>query len=102
MRVWRDSERQIRSISDAGAGIAVVGRNDAKSKAAAAELAARGITAIAVVADVTDKAAVAGMVERVSSELGRIDPSSTMPASTFAKPRIISSSRTGLKSSTPI
>jgi 2-deoxy-D-gluconate 3-dehydrogenase len=62
-----------RGLADAGADIAVVGRNEAKSKAAAAELAARGITAIAVVADVTDKAAVEHMVERVSSELGRID-----------------------------
>ena len=62
-----------RGLADAGADIAVVGRNEAKSKAAAAELAARGVRAIAVVADVTDKAAVAGMVERASGELGRID-----------------------------
>jgi len=62
-----------RGLADAGADIAVVGRNEAKSKAAAAELAARGVSAIAVVADVTDKAAVASMVERVERELGRID-----------------------------
>jgi 2-dehydro-3-deoxy-D-gluconate 5-dehydrogenase len=62
-----------RGLAEAGADIAVVGRNEAKSKAAAAELAARGVSAIAVVADVTDKAAVAGMVERVARELGRID-----------------------------
>jgi 2-deoxy-D-gluconate 3-dehydrogenase len=62
-----------RGLADAGADIAVVGRNEAKSKAAAAELAARGIKAIAVVADVTDKAAVASLVERVRRELGRID-----------------------------
>ncbi len=60
-------------LADAGADIAVVGRNEAKSKAAAAELAGRGVRAIAVVADVTDKEAVARMVERVSRELGRID-----------------------------
>jgi 2-deoxy-D-gluconate 3-dehydrogenase len=60
-------------LSDAGADIAVVGRNEAKSKAAAAELAARGVKAIAVVADVTDKAAVTSMVERAKRELGRID-----------------------------
>jgi 2-dehydro-3-deoxy-D-gluconate 5-dehydrogenase len=60
-------------LADAGADIAVVGRNEAKSKAAAVELAARGVGAIAVVADVTDKAAVSGMVERVRGELGRID-----------------------------
>ena len=34
---------------------------------------ARGVKAIAVAADVTDKAAVAAMVERVARELGRID-----------------------------
>ena len=62
-----------RGLAEAGADIAVVGRNEAKSKAAAAELAGRGVRAIAVVADVTDKAAVAGMVERVKRDLGRID-----------------------------
>jgi 2-dehydro-3-deoxy-D-gluconate 5-dehydrogenase len=62
-----------RGLADAGADIAVVGRNEAKSKAAAEELAARGVKAIAVVADVTDKAAVGSMVERVTRELGRID-----------------------------
>ncbi len=62
-----------RGLAEAGADIAVVGRNEAKSKAAAAELAARGAKAIAVVADVTDKVAVASMVERVKRELGRID-----------------------------
>ncbi len=62
-----------RGLAGAGAHIAVVGRNEAKSKAAADELAARGIKAIAVVADVTDKAAVASMVDRVKRELGRID-----------------------------
>jgi 2-deoxy-D-gluconate 3-dehydrogenase len=60
-------------LADAGATIAVVGRNEAKSKAAAAALEQRGGKAIAVTADVTDKAAVAAMAERVSRELGRID-----------------------------
>jgi NAD(P)-dependent dehydrogenase (short-subunit alcohol dehydrogenase family) len=40
---------------------------------AVAELAQGGAKAISVVADVTDKAAVAAMVERVAGELGRID-----------------------------
>jgi gluconate 5-dehydrogenase len=62
-----------RGLAEAGADIAVVGRNEAKSKAAASELTARGVKAIAVVADVTDQAAVASMVERVRRELGRID-----------------------------
>jgi 2-dehydro-3-deoxy-D-gluconate 5-dehydrogenase len=62
-----------RGLADAGAAIAVVGRNEAKSNAAVADLASRGVKAISVVADVTDKAAVAAMAERVRGELGRID-----------------------------
>ena len=62
-----------RGLADAGADIAVVGRNEAKSNAAVADLAGRGIRAISVVTDVTDKSAVAAMVERVRGELGRID-----------------------------
>jgi 2-deoxy-D-gluconate 3-dehydrogenase len=62
-----------RGLADAGADIAVVGRNEAKSNAAVSDLKARGVKAIAVVADVTDQAAVAAMVARVIGELGRID-----------------------------
>src|ERR1700754_2256816 len=62
-----------RGLANAGAGIAVVGRNEAKSKAAAAELSACGVRTIAVTADVTDKAAVADMAGRVVHELGRVD-----------------------------
>jgi 2-dehydro-3-deoxy-D-gluconate 5-dehydrogenase len=62
-----------RGLVDAGADIAVVGRNEAKSTAAVTELKSRGGRAIAIQTDVTDKAAVAAMVEQVESELGRID-----------------------------
>jgi len=62
-----------RGLAEAGAGIAVVGRNEAKSNTAVADLRDRGVKAISVIADVTDKAAVADMVERVSREFGRID-----------------------------
>jgi 2-dehydro-3-deoxy-D-gluconate 5-dehydrogenase len=62
-----------RGLAEAGAGIAIVGRSEAKSVAAVAELKQRGATAISVTADVTDKAAVADMVERVKREFGRID-----------------------------
>ena len=62
-----------RGLADAGADIAVVGRNEAKSNAAITELYARGVNAISGTADVTDKGAVAAMAERVSRELGRID-----------------------------
>ena len=62
-----------RGLADAGANIAIVGRNETKSKAAVNDLAARGVKAASVVADVTDKEAVARMVDRVTSEFGRID-----------------------------
>lgn len=62
-----------RGLANAGAAIAVVGRNEAKSAAAVDDLQKRGVKAIAVATDVTDKAAVNAMVERVARELGRID-----------------------------
>ena len=62
-----------RGLAEAGAAIAVVGRNEAKSEAAVADLKRAGANAIAVIADVTDKSAVAAMAERTLRELGRID-----------------------------
>jgi 2-deoxy-D-gluconate 3-dehydrogenase len=62
-----------RGLAQAGAAVAIVGRNATKSDAAVAELKQRGGKAISVVADVTDKAAVAAMIERVTRELGCID-----------------------------
>ena len=62
-----------RGLAEAGAAVAIVGRNEAKSAAAVAELKQGGATAISVTTDVTDKAAVAAMAERVARELGRID-----------------------------
>jgi 2-deoxy-D-gluconate 3-dehydrogenase len=62
-----------RGLAEAGADIAIVGRNQAKSDAAVAEIKARGARAISVAADVTDNGAVSSMVERVARELGRID-----------------------------
>jgi 2-dehydro-3-deoxy-D-gluconate 5-dehydrogenase len=63
----------VRGLADAGAAVAIVGRNAAKSDAAVAAIRQNGGKAIAVSADVTDKAAVAAMVGRVERELGRID-----------------------------
>jgi 2-deoxy-D-gluconate 3-dehydrogenase len=62
-----------RGLAEAGAAIAVAGRNEGKSIAAVAELKQLGANAISVTSDVTDKAAVAAMVERVRHEFGRID-----------------------------
>jgi len=60
-------------LAEAGAAIVIVGRNEAKSNAAVAELKQRGAKAISIAADVTEKAAVQAMVELAARELGRID-----------------------------
>jgi 2-deoxy-D-gluconate 3-dehydrogenase len=60
-------------LADAGVDVAIVGRNETKSVTAAKELRELGVRAISVLADVTDKAAVAAMAERVLHEFGRID-----------------------------
>jgi len=60
-------------LAQAGATVAIVGRNETKSQAAVADIEARGGKSLAVVADVTDQGAIAAMVERVTRELGRID-----------------------------
>src|SRR3982751_6762434 len=62
-----------RGLAEAGARVAIVGRNQAKSDAAVAELKQRGAEAILVGADVTDKVGVANMAQRVTRELGRIN-----------------------------
>ena len=62
-----------RGLAEAGANVVIVGRNEAKSDPAVAELSRHGVKAISVVADVTDKATVTAMVERTLRELGRID-----------------------------
>lgn len=62
-----------RGLADAGADIAIVGRNQAKSDAVVADLMARGVRAVAATADVTDKDAVAAMISRVGDAFGRID-----------------------------
>jgi 2-dehydro-3-deoxy-D-gluconate 5-dehydrogenase len=62
-----------RGLAAAGAAIAVVARNEAKSNDAVTALRQHGVKAISVPTDVTDKAAVTSMVERVQRELGRID-----------------------------
>jgi 2-deoxy-D-gluconate 3-dehydrogenase len=62
-----------RGLAEAGAAVAIVGRNETKSAAAVAELRQGGARALSVPADVTDKVAVEAMAERVARELGRID-----------------------------
>ena len=62
-----------RGLAASGASIAVVGRDEAKSAAAVADLSKNSGKAITVPTDVTDEAAVAAMAERVLRELGGID-----------------------------
>jgi 2-dehydro-3-deoxy-D-gluconate 5-dehydrogenase len=62
-----------RGLAAAGANIAIVGRDEAKSNAAVTALRQSGASAISVLADVTDEGAVTAMVERVRGEFGRID-----------------------------
>jgi 2-deoxy-D-gluconate 3-dehydrogenase len=62
-----------RGLAGAGCAVAIVGRNEAKSAEAVADLSKGGHKAIAVAADVTHEAAVVAMAERVHRELGRVD-----------------------------
>jgi 2-deoxy-D-gluconate 3-dehydrogenase len=62
-----------RGLAAAGAAVAIVGRNHAKSDAAVAELTGSGGRAIAITADVTDQAEVEAMVTAVLAAFGRLD-----------------------------
>ena len=90
-----------RGLAEAGAAVAIVGRNAAKSDAAVAELKQRGAKAISVIADVTDKAAVAAMVERTKREFGRIDILVNNAGINVRKPPHVLASRNGTASLRP-
>jgi 2-dehydro-3-deoxy-D-gluconate 5-dehydrogenase len=60
-------------LADAGAAVAVLGRNDEKNQRVLAELKAIGVPSIAVKLDVTDRARLEPALNRVESELGGID-----------------------------
>lgn len=62
-----------RGLARAGASVVIAGRNQAKSESAAREIEALGAKALAVAVDVTDKNAVAGMVEATMKAFGRLD-----------------------------
>jgi 3-oxoacyl-[acyl-carrier protein] reductase len=62
------------ALAEAGAAVAVNGRrNRAEVDAVAAEIEARGGKALAVLADVSDEAAVGKMIDAAAQKLGRID-----------------------------
>ena len=60
-------------LADAGAGIAVVGRNPDKLQAAVAGLYQQGHQAKAYAVDVCDEAAVSGLMAQVAGDFGRLD-----------------------------
>ncbi|MBX9590612.1 MAG: glucose 1-dehydrogenase [Hyphomonadaceae bacterium] len=62
-----------RGLAEAGAAIAIAGRNQAKSEAAAAELGKLGVKTAVLAVDVTDEAQCRRMVDDTVSRLGRLD-----------------------------
>ncbi len=62
-----------RGMAEAGAAIAIAGRNTAKSEAAAAELAKLGVKTAVVSGDVADEAHCRRLVEETVARLGRLD-----------------------------
>src|SRR5512147_280646 len=60
-------------LADAGAAVAVLGRNDEKNQRVLSELKAIGVPSIAVKVDVTDRARLEPALNRVEGELGSID-----------------------------
>ena len=62
-----------RGLALAGAGIAVVGRNVEKNRAAVAALQALGAQALAIEADLLQEAACRDCVERAAQHFGRLD-----------------------------
>jgi len=60
-------------LAQAGAAVAVIGRNEDKNQQVLGELKGMGATAMAVKLDVTDRVALGRTVEQVEMELGGID-----------------------------
>jgi 2-deoxy-D-gluconate 3-dehydrogenase len=62
-----------RGLAEAGAAIAIAGRDRAKNAAAVLALNEYGVKATAVVADLRDEKACRAMVEQAAAQLGRLD-----------------------------
>jgi 2-dehydro-3-deoxy-D-gluconate 5-dehydrogenase len=60
-------------LADAGAAVAVLGRNNEKNERVVSELRAKGAPSVAVVIDLTHRADLEPALNRVESELGSID-----------------------------
>jgi 3-oxoacyl-[acyl-carrier protein] reductase len=61
------------AYAEAGASVALAARTEAEIEAVAAEIRADGGSALPVVTDVSDRDAVADLVERTTAEWGRLD-----------------------------
>ncbi len=59
-------------LAQAGAAVAILGRNDEKNQQVLAELQALGVPALAVKLDVTDRAALEPALNRVETQLGPV------------------------------
>jgi 2-deoxy-D-gluconate 3-dehydrogenase len=60
-------------LADAGAAVAVFGRNDEKNQRVLAELKAIGVPSLAMKVDVTNRAGLEPALQRVESEIGSVD-----------------------------
>jgi 2-deoxy-D-gluconate 3-dehydrogenase len=60
-------------FAEAGAAVAVFGRNDEKNRQVLSELKSIGVPALAVKMDMTDRAALEPALHKVESELGRVN-----------------------------
>jgi NAD(P)-dependent dehydrogenase (short-subunit alcohol dehydrogenase family) len=60
-------------LADAGAAVAVFGRNDEKNERVLSELKAIGVPSVAVAIDLTIRADLQPALNRVESELGGVD-----------------------------
>lgn len=60
-------------LAEAGAAVAVLGRNDAKNQRVLSELKAIGVPSMAVRIDVTERASLEPAMNQVESELGGVD-----------------------------
>jgi 2-dehydro-3-deoxy-D-gluconate 5-dehydrogenase len=61
------------AFADAGASVAILGRNPEKNRRALAELLEIGVRALAIEADITDRAQIEPAVARVEREFGSVD-----------------------------
>jgi 2-deoxy-D-gluconate 3-dehydrogenase len=59
-------------LAEAGAAVAVLGRNDEKNQRVLSELKAIGVPSLALKIDLTDRAALEPAIKKVESELGGI------------------------------